>query len=242
MNLGNKVCVVTGASSGIGRALALALAGAGGHVWAIGRSRARLVSLSKESAEGPGSVTSLVVDFEVDDLESVVNEILVRDDRVDVLVHSAGAIARGPVASASLEEFDRQYRVNLRAPFVLTRALLPALKRCRGQIVFINSSAALAPSPDAAVYSATKQGLKAFADGLRQEVNADGVRVVSIYPGRTSTPLQKAIHEHEGRRYLSQFLLRPEDVVDVVFAALSLDPAGEITDIHVRPMRKLPER
>ncbi len=119
--------------------------------------------------------------------------------------------------------------------------MLPALKRAAGQIVFVGSSAGYTPSPDAALYAATKQGLKAFADGLRQEVNADGVRVVTVNPGRTATPMQEAVHAHEGRPYRPELLMRPEDVVDVVLAVLSLGPTAEVTDVSIRPMRKLPE-
>lgn len=242
VSVAGKVCVVTGASSGIGAALAVAFARAGADVWALGRNRERLESML-DTAGGSGRVAPLVADLErEEDLESARREILAHDGRVDVLVHSAGSIARGPVESAQVEDFDRQYRVNLRAPFVLTRALLPALKRSRGQVVFINSSAGLpSPSPDAALYAATKHGLKAFADSLRQEVNVDGIRVATVYPGRTATPMQESVHEHEGRPYRAEYLMRSEDVVDVVLAVLALGPTAEITDVNVRPMSKLPE-
>lgn len=242
MSLDGKVCVVTGASSGIGRALAVAFARAGAQVWAIGRNRERLESVASGAGASSGRFVPLVADLELDEeLESAHREILSQRDGVDVLVHSAGAISRGPVESAAVEDFDNQYRVNLRAPFVLTRALLPALKRSCGQIVFINSSAGATASPDAALYAATKHGLRAFADSLRQEVNADGVRVLTVYPGRTATPMQESVHEHEGRAYRPELLMRPEDVVEVVLAVLSLGPTAEVTDVNVRPMSKLPE-
>jgi NADP-dependent 3-hydroxy acid dehydrogenase YdfG len=159
---------------------------------------------------------------------------------VDVLVHSAGEIALGSFESLSSSNFDHLYRVNLRAPYVLTQDLLPALRRAQGQVVFVNSSAGLRASADNVLYAATKHGLKALADGLRDHVNGDGVRVISVYPGRTATTMQQLVHDHEGRDYRPEFLLRPEDVVDVVLGALSVPPSGEITDVTVRPMRKLP--
>jgi NADP-dependent 3-hydroxy acid dehydrogenase YdfG len=107
-------------------------------------------------------------------------------------------------------------------------------------VVFINSSAGLRASANNALYAATKHGLKAVADGLREEVNRDRVRVITVYAGRTDTPMQVSIHEHEARQYRPELLLRPEDVVDVVLAALSVPPSGEVTDVNVRPIAKLP--
>jgi short-subunit dehydrogenase len=236
-----RICVVTGASSGIGQALAIALARTGARVWAIARSRERLESVVAEASGYTGTVAPVVADLERDeDVESAGREILSRGEGVDVLVHSAGAIALGTFESVSVADFDRQLRVNLRAPVVLTKTFLPALKRARGQIVFINSSAGLRASANNTLYAATKHGLKAIADGLRDEVNSDGVRVISVYTGRTATPMQVSVHEHEARPYRPEMLLRPEDVVEVVLAALSVPPSGEVTDVSVRPIAKLP--
>jgi NADP-dependent 3-hydroxy acid dehydrogenase YdfG len=236
-----RICVVTGASSGIGEALTVALARSGGRVWAIGRNRERLESLAEDVPQAIGEVVPVVADLERDeDLAAAGDEILSGSDRVDVLVHSAGAITLGGFDSISPADFDRQYRVNLRAPVVLTQALLPALKRAEGQVVFINSSAGLRASADNVLYAATKHGLKAIADGLREEVNPDRVRVISVYTGRTATPMQASVHDHEGRQYLPELLLRPDDVVEVVLAALAVPPSGEVTDVNVRPIAKLP--
>jgi len=188
----------------------------------------------------PGEVTPLVADLESEEgVHEASRRILDRTGKVDVLIHSAGAIVLGSVDSVSPVAFDRLYRVNLRAPFVLTQDLLPALRRARGQVVFINSSAGLHASSGNAVYAATKHGLKAIADGLRDEVNADGIRVITVYPGRTATAMQRFVHEHEGREYRADLLLRVDDVVDVVLAALSVPPTGEVTDVVVRPIAKL---
>jgi NADP-dependent 3-hydroxy acid dehydrogenase YdfG len=233
-----SVCVVTGASSGIGRALALALASAGTQVWAIGRSSERLDSLAHEAGRG-GSVIPLVVDLEHDDdLEAAARDLLSANERVDVLVHSAGVIELGTLESASSVGLDRHYALNLRAPFRLTQALLPALKRARGQIVFINSSAALRASSNNVLYAATKAGLKALADGLRDEVNRDGVRVVTIYAGRTATPMQASVHDFEGRPYKPELLMQPEDIAQVTLATLMLPGTAEVTDISMRPAVK----
>ena len=157
---------------------------------------------------------------------------------LDVVVHSAGAHATGPFASTPAETLDEQYRVNVRAPYVLTQALLPALREARDQVVFVNSSTGLAAPPNVALYAASKAALKALADSLRAEVNADGVRVLSVYPGRTASRMQAALCQAEGRPYRPERLAQPEDVAALVIAALALPRTAEVTDLAVRPMLK----
>jgi NADP-dependent 3-hydroxy acid dehydrogenase YdfG len=234
-----ETCVVTGATSGIGRSLAVSLAARGALVWAIGRSAQRLEAVAAEAERLPGSVAPMVADLAHDeDVHEASRRVLAETSEVDVLVHSAGGIVLGPFESVPPAEFDALYRVNLRAPVVLTQDLLPALRRARGQIVFVNSSAGLRASALNALYSATKHGLKAIADGLRDEVNADGIRVISVYPGRTATAMQQFVHEQEGRDYRPDLLLRAEDVVEVMLAALAVPRTGEVTDVSVRPTAK----
>jgi len=235
-----RTCVVTGATGGIGGAFVLALAASGARVWALGRRQDALGALA-ERAAGDGAVVPLAVDLEsVDEIENAAREVLARDDEVHLLVHSAGAITLGSIDAVTTESLDRMYAVNLRAAHALTQRLLPALRRGVGQVVFVNSSAAVRSSGTNALYSASKAGLKALADGLRDEVNADGVRVTSVYAGRTATPMQEAVHAFEGREYSPELLIAPEDIVTMVLAALDLPPSAEVTDLHLRPLRKLP--
>jgi NADP-dependent 3-hydroxy acid dehydrogenase YdfG len=235
-----ETCVVTGATSGIGRSLTVSLASRGAMVWALGRNPDRLAALAAEVDGLPGSVVPIVADLaRDDDIYEATRCVLAETSRVDVLVHSAGTIVLGAFESVQRADFDTLYRVNLRAPFVLTQDLLPALRSARGQIVFVNSSAGLRASALNALYAATKHGLKAMADGLRDEVNPDGVRVISVYPGRTATAMQQFVHDQEGRDYRPELLLRAEDVVQVVLAALAVPRSGEVTDVSVRPMAML---
>jgi NADP-dependent 3-hydroxy acid dehydrogenase YdfG len=238
-----RTCVVTGATSGIGECLALALAQRGDLVWALGRNADRLDCLAS-SAEGLiGRVVPVVADLESEsEIAAASDRILTEAEEIDVLVHSAGAMALGLFESLNLSALDQLYRVNLRAPFALTQRLLAALKAARGQIVFINSSAGLRASAENALYATTKHGLKALADGLRDEVNSAGIRVISVYPGRTATPMQQSVHEYEGRNYDADLLLQPEDVVDVVLATISHSATAEVTDVSVRPTKKLGPR
>ena len=101
----------------------------------------------------------------------------------------------GQVADAGLDQLDRMVRTNLRAPYALTQAALPLLGRSRGDVVFVNSSAGVRPSAGVAAYGARSTRLRGFADALRDEVNPLGIRVTSVYPGRTHTPMQASVYE-----------------------------------------------
>jgi NADP-dependent 3-hydroxy acid dehydrogenase YdfG len=233
------LALVTGGSQGIGRAIALALAGQGTDVLLVAR-RAEPLGIAVREAGAFGVLAEGRAMDLLDDgaRERLIAEIDARPTGLDLLVHSAGTIARADVADASLDDFDRQYQANLRAPFALTKGLLPSLRRARGQIVFVSSSAALVARPNAGQYSATQAGLRALATALRDEVNPDGVRVTTVFPGRTATPRQAKIHEWEGKPYHPDRLLQPEDVAAIVVASIGLPRTAEVTEISIRPMAK----
>jgi len=233
-----QIAVVTGASSGIGKATALALAENGATVCLVSRRLAAMQNVASEAAPA-GCCRCYVADLaEQEDIERL-GGVLLRDcTHIDILVHNAGTISLGDLATQSLEDFDQQYRVNVRAPFALTQRLLPKLKTSRGQIVFVNSTAALKPGLKSAQYAATKASLHALADSLRDEVNADGVRVLSVFVGRTATSMQEAVHRFEGKQYRPELLIQPQDVALVIVNALVVARSAEITDIKIRPMRK----
>jgi NAD(P)-dependent dehydrogenase (short-subunit alcohol dehydrogenase family) len=228
--LAGQVALITGASSGIGRAMALALGAVGAKLCVVGRNTRQL----EEVVAAAGDAAAAAVVFPADlsreeEIQRLARSVHQEVGAVDLLIHSAGA----PV-----EELDRQYQVNVRAPFLLTQLLLPALVERRGQIVFINSSVGLRGKAGVTQYSATKHALKALADGLRDEVNASGVRIMSVFPGRTATPMQAVLLEQEGREYHPDRLLQPEDVATVVIQALMLPETAEVTDLQVRPFLK----
>jgi short-subunit dehydrogenase len=143
----------------------------------------------------------------------------------------------GPV-SATADQLDRHYRTNLRAPYVLTQGLLPTLISRQGQVLFVNSSAGLAARANAGQYAASKHALKAVADSLREEVNPAGVRVLSLFLGRTASPMQAAVHAMEGRPYQPESLMQPEDVAALAVHALTLPRSIEVTEISMRPLLK----
>jgi NADP-dependent 3-hydroxy acid dehydrogenase YdfG len=234
-----QTAIITGGGTGVGAALALALATAGASVCLIGRRIETLESVAAR-VRGLGSEAICYSADLADNSDQLrLAQRLVRELRqVDILIQNAATYAAGPFELGSPAEFDALYQTNVRAPYVLTQALLPMLKARRGQVVFVNSSSGMVAKPMSAQYDSTKYALKAIADSLRGEVNADGVRVLTVYLGRTATDMQERIHRMQGKPYQPELLLQPEDVASVILNVLSLPPTAEVTDIHIRPMIK----
>ncbi len=230
--LSGKTGLVTGGSSGIGLATARRLAAAGAGVHLLGRDEGKL---ARAVAEVGAGATPHRVDLNDDaQVRRFCADFAARGP-LDVLVHSAGTVALGGVASLSVETFDQHYRLNLRAPYLLTQLLLPRLLEAQGQVVFVNSGAGLNARGDWSQYAASKHGLKALADSLRDEVKADGVRVTSVYPGRTASPMQRRVRAMEGQDYREADFIQPDDVAHLLVAALTLPRTAAATDLVVRP-------
>jgi NADP-dependent 3-hydroxy acid dehydrogenase YdfG len=237
-----RVSMVTGASSGIGRAVALQLVAEGATVIAVGRDKKRLAALAEDAA-GPGTLDAEQLDLTDDAARnSFVAAIVAGHGHLDHLVHSAGGYVRAPLAESSVADFDALYAANVRAPVALTQALLPALVAASGDriadVVVVNSSQGIRATGGTSQYAATQHAMRAVADSLREEVNADGIRVCTIHLGRTATPLQEAIYAMEGRVYRPEVLMQPEDVAQVVVGVLALPPTAEVTEIHLRQAKK----
>lgn len=237
--LSAKVAVVTGAGSGIGKAIAQALGSQGATVCLVGRTRQKLEATAATLANGaPPAVvlpTDLVSDEQMDALKAELEQ---RFGQVDVLVMCAGEIAHGSVESASVETLDKLYRANVRGNFRLMQLLLPLLKKGPGQVVVINSSVGLSSRPNVGQFSATQHALKAVTDALRAEVNDHGIRVLSVYPGRVATPRMETMYKKDGKEYKPEFLLQPEDLASVVLSIVVLPRTAEVTDLSIRPALK----
>ncbi len=226
--------VVTGASSGIGRALALELGRGGAAVALLGRRRAALEEVAAALRASGGEAAVVEVDLaDGASLEAAIAG-LRRAAGPDVLVHAAGVVSLGRIADAPLADLDEALTVNLRAPFRLTQALLPGLAAARGQVVLVNSGAGLAARAGWGTYAISKHGLRALADALREEVKPAGVRVLSVFPGRTATPMQARVRALEGQPYRAADFIRPEDVSLMVCQALALPRSADVVEINVR--------
>ena len=231
--------MVTGASSGVGRSIALALAEQGADIVLVGRRLRFLRAVAEKCIASGSRAACYQVDLlNEDEINKLKKQVTKRFGGVNILVHSAGVIARSTVATASSKDFDWQYQSNVRAPFSLTRLFLPTLTERKGHIVFINSTVGLVGAPGVSQYSATKHALRGLADSLREEVGPQGVRVLSVFLGRTATPMQAKVHKWEKKPYEPESLIQPQQVASVVIGALVLGPEAEVTDIRIRPTLK----
>ena len=231
-----QTALVTGATSGIGRAVAQALAGAGYAVLALGRNAGALAELA---AATPG-VTPLAVDL----TDRVATFAALEGRRVDVLVANAGVMPR-PAAfdTQTLAEIDQTVLVNLSAVLWLTHLILPQMRaRGAGHVVLTGSSAAHAPGANFAVYAASKAAVSAFATALRGDVAAAGIRVTEIAPGRVETALYGTVLLEAARAAMYQggTALQPQDVADAVLAVLRLPPHATVTRLDIMPTRPQP--
>jgi short-subunit dehydrogenase len=221
--------LVTGAGSGIGRVVAERLLERDDEVVVVARSADRAHDLR---AEYPGA-TVLVADLaDAEQVESLAGSL---PDALDSLVNAAGVVDLGPVSELSATVWEEQLAVNLVAPAVLTRIALPALRAARGTVVMVNSGAGLQAHPGWSAYAASKHGLRALADSLRAEEQENGVRVTSVYPGRTATPMQAQVHAQEGKPYDADAWIDPATVADAIVRVLDLPPDATVSDLTIRP-------
>lgn len=228
-----SIHLVTGAGSGIGSAVAGRLLERGEEVWLLARHAARACQLAEAH---PGART-LVGDLAEPTRLSWALGQQIPPDRLDSLLHVAGIVELGRVGDLTPKIWNETLAVNLTGPAELTRLLLPQLRLSRGHVVFVNSGAGLRADATWGSYAASKFGLRALADSLRLEEHANGVRVTSVFPGRTATPMQAKVHHQEGAAYDADRWIDPQSVASAILAAVDLPRDAEITEITVRPGR-----
>ncbi len=222
------VTLITGATGGIGAALAHVLHH---HTLILhGRDLNRLQALCSELPRA----TPLVLDLTRPDTFA---DLLEEADlgRVSNLIHNAGVVELGKVAEQSHELWTHTLSVNVVAPAELTALLLPRLRAERGNVVFINSGAGLSANAGWGSYAASKFALRALAESLRAEEAANGVRVTSVYPGRTDTGMQQKVVSQEGGEYHAELFIRPETVAEAVRYVLEAPRDAQIPDLSIRP-------
>lgn len=190
-SLDGKVVAITGASSGMGFACAQAMSEAGAKVVLVGRDRARL----EQCAERCGDHRIVAVDLiESDSPEQIVHATLDAFGAVTSLLHMAGIFLPRPFVEEPLEDFDMQWKVNVRAPYALTQAALPHMKR-EASVTFISSIAGQVAFPNSAAYCATKGAIEQLTKALAVELAPAGIRVNAIAPGNIRTPMNEQLLE-----------------------------------------------
>ncbi|MEU5424480.1 SDR family oxidoreductase [Streptomyces olivoreticuli] len=225
--------LITGSGSGIGAAVAERLLARGDELYLFARDAGRAKELA---ARFPGAKT-LVADLSNPDRISWALSQQTLPDRVDSLLHIAGVCDLGTIGDLTTRTWNRTLAANLIAPAELTRLFLPQLRVSQGHVVFVNSGAGLNAHATWGVYAASKHGLKALADSLRAEEHGNGVRVTSVYPGRTATPMQAKVHQQEGKEYDPTKWIDPDSVAKTILLAVDLPQDAEINDLTVRPGR-----
>jgi NADP-dependent 3-hydroxy acid dehydrogenase YdfG len=219
-----RTALITGASRGIGAAIADALAPT--HTLLLaGRPSPAL----QATAERLGA-TALPLDVTDTDAIPAATAAI---DELDVLVHNAGVSFPGRVAESTVEQWRSTFDVNVVGAVAVTLAVLPALRRGEGQVVFINSGSGRNASENMASYSASKFALRAFADSLR--LSEPALRVTTVYPGRTDTDMQRELVSSEGGDYDADKFLRADTVAAAVAQAINTPADGHLHEVILRP-------
>ena len=240
------VAIVTGASSGLGRACALRLARDGFRVALLARHAGQLGELEQEVQRNGGTALSRPVDLaEAEQAMAAVDDVAAAWGRVDVLVNAAGTDAPGSVEDTTVEEWDRVLSVNLRAPFLLSRSVFPHLRRARGgTIVSVSSVAGLRGWENAAAYCASKFALTGFTQSLAAEGRAHGIRACVLYPGAMATSW--GVWDSEDRRIdAGQDCPQPDDealpadqVADLVSWIVAAPRGLVLNQVTVTPLQE----
>ena len=241
--LEGRVALVTGASSGIGVAVAEALAGAGASVLMAARREERLREIVARIEASGGVARFRTTDVSRrEDVESLAREARERWGRIDVLVNNAGVMPLSPVASLRVDDWERMVDVNVKGVLYGIAAVLPAmLDQGGGHIVNVGSVAGRRPFPGGTVYAATKFAVRALSAGIQLELSAErGIRITDIQPGVVATELMDHIPSEEIRdrfdgTWDDRRRLRPEDVARAVLFAVTAPEHVNVNEILIRP-------
>lgn len=221
-----RVVLVAGAAGGMGRAIVADLS-RDSDVIAVCRRASQL-----DGAEFASPVQILEADL----TDHAAHGRLVADlPRLDVLVHAAAIAERWSVADADADVWRRHLEINVLSPALLTRAALPLLRAAQGQVVFLNSGAGARSHPHHAVYSASKFALTALADALRGEEEPHRVRVATVSPGPTLTPMAERDAARSGQPLRATELIDPASVAAAVRLVVDATADAQITAVSVRP-------
>jgi clavulanate-9-aldehyde reductase len=240
-DLSNQIVAITGASSGIGEATALACARAGAAVALAARRIERVEQLAERILAEGGRALAVQTDVgEEDQARAFVQRAHSELGRLDVLVNNAGAMLLGPIEGAPTEEWRRMIHANVFGVLYCTHAALPLMReQGSGHIVNVSSVAGRVARAGSGVYNLTKHGIGAFSEALRQEAVPIGVRVTLIEPGAVATELQMhnrpEVLEQMARRFDGVTPLEAQDIAGAVLYAIGQPPNVSINELLVRP-------
>jgi len=224
----NRTAVITGAGQGTGRAIALRFAAAGAHCVLVGRTASKLRGVADEIAAAGGEASVHALDL-TDDAAVAAFGAALEGRTVDILVNCAGDWLISLMADTSNEQLDHILRVNLRAPYILSRTLLPNLRRSdNASIINIGSLVTAISVPMVSAYTAAKVGLKGLTGSLAAELRSERIRVVMISPGPADTPMREAASPGIDK----SILVQPETIAEIAQAVVSL-PRGVTTSDFV---------
>jgi NADP-dependent 3-hydroxy acid dehydrogenase YdfG len=237
-----RVCVVTGASSGIGAATARAFAAGGARVALLARRRDRVQALADELGE---AALPLEADVrELDALRAAADEIHGRFGRVDCLVNNAGVMLNSPFRAGLVDEWRTMLETNLLGVLQATHVFVDDLCAGGGDVVNISSVAGRKARPVSGVYAATKHGVTGWSDALRQELQEHDVRVICVEPGAAGTELADHITHEQTRQETQQLyagayeILTADDLASLIVYAVSAPERVAVNEVLVRPLRQ----
>jgi NADP-dependent 3-hydroxy acid dehydrogenase YdfG len=237
------VALVTGASAGIGKATALALAGAGARVALVARRAEQLQEVVDEIRRSGGESSYYVADVALEDqAAAAVARVEETFGAVDILVNNAGIIRPGSIASGNPRDWRDTFDINLLAPMYVSRGVLPGMQsRGKGHIVTVSSNAAKLPgSASNAAYSASKYALTALVNALRNEVASYGIRVTVVEPGATESDIASTIPDEATRAQMDAYVhregvMKPEDVAAAILYAVTQPQRVNVNEIWLTP-------
>lgn len=238
----DKIALLTGASSGIGAATAELLAREGVVVAAVARRSDRLAALVQGIEAAGGRAAAFTADVgDQTGAEAVAQQVLARYGRIDILVNSAGIIRPGDTESSDPAHWREMFDINVLSAMYLSRAVLPGMRERRdGHIIIVSSTAGRILGGGNVGYTASKHAVNAFADAMRQEVAALGIRVTIVEPGATTTEVALSIPDAETRAKMQLHVskegsMRAEDVGGAIVYALKQPPNVNVREIWIAP-------